>query len=229
LVSEKMAKAFKTKSMIIYEKLRQGIIKGRYKPGQRLVLAEQARLYGSSQTPVREAIRRLESEGYVIFNPHLGAVVAQIEEHELTEIYLIRSELEALAIRLAIPHLSSRDIDWLKKKNQDMESAIERNQLEYFARLNRAFHLRIYSVAPYPRLYKLINDLWDSFEHWSNEFLYVPDRAMASVEEHKKIIEGLETKDSERAVEFMRLQKERALRALQNYLTTSNFTNLRNI
>ncbi len=216
-----MAKAFKTKSMIIYEKLRQRIIKGKYKPGQRLVLAEEARIYDSSETPVREALKRLESDGYVIMNPHLGAVVAQVEEHDLAEIYLIRSELEALAIRLALPHLSNRDLEWLKKKNRNMELAIDTKRLEDFARFNRAFHLRIYSAAPYPRLLKLINDLWDSCEHWSNEFLYVPNRAMASVEEHKHIIEGLEAGDSERAVAFMKLQKEQALRALQTYLTAS--------
>ena len=70
----------KTKNLLVYEKLRQGIIKGTLKPGQKLVMAALAKKYKTSETPIREAIRRLESDGYVTFTPHAGAVVTEVPQ-----------------------------------------------------------------------------------------------------------------------------------------------------
>lgn len=212
----------KTKNVAVYEKLRQGIIKGRLKPGQRIVMGELAKRMGASETPVREAIRRLESEGYVIFTPHAGAVVSQIDGAALAEIYLIRIALEALATRLASPYIDERAIDSLARKNQEMATAIRRGKYESLGRMNKEFHLRIYRAAPYPHLYKMICDLWDTFERWPCVFAYVPERAAASVEEHRKIIAALKTGDVDRADVLMKEQKERALKALQNYLEKSD-------
>jgi len=212
----------KTKNVAAYEKLRQDIIKGRLKPGQRIVMGELAKKLGASETPVREAMRRLESEGYVIFTPHAGAVVTQIDGAALAEIYLIRIALEALATRLASPYIDERTIDFLTRKNQDMETAIQRGNYENLGRMNKDFHLRIYKAAPYPHLYKMICDLWDTFERWPCVFVYVPERAAASVEEHRKIIAALKTGDVDRADVLMKEQKERALKALQDYLAKSD-------
>ena len=100
----------KTKNLVVYEKLRQGIIKGTIRPGQKLVMATLARKYNTRETPIREAIRRLESDGYVIFTPHSGAVVTEINRQELSEIYAIRISLEALATRLAVPFIDQDDL-----------------------------------------------------------------------------------------------------------------------
>jgi DNA-binding GntR family transcriptional regulator len=212
----------KTKNVAVYRKLRQSIIKGKLKPGQKLVMADLAKTFGLSETPVREAIRRLESDGYVHFTPHTGAVVTKIDEGKLVEIYLIRIELEALATRLASPHITDRDIEFLNKTNQGMETAIGQNKYENLGALNKDFHLRIYKAAPFPRLYKMICDLWDTFERWPSVFSYVPERAIASVEEHKKIIEALKIGDMEQSDRLMKEQKVRAMAALQKYMAQSD-------
>ena len=216
-----MAIASKTKNVAVYNKLRQGIIKGKLKPGQKVVMADLAKAFGLSETPVREAIRRLESEGYVDFTPHTGAIVTKIDEEELVEIYLIRIALEELATRLASPHITEKDIDFLNKKNREMEMAIQQNRYEILAGINKLFHLRIYKAAPFPRLYKMICDLWDTFERWPSVFSYVPERAAASVEEHKKIIQALQTRDTDQADQLIKEQKERTLKALQKYMAQS--------
>ena len=216
-----MAIASKTKNVAVYNKLRQGIIKGKLKPGQKVVMADLAKAFGLSETPVREAIRRLESEGYVDFTPHTGAIVTKIDEGELVEIYLIRIALEELATRLASPHITEKDIDFLNKKNREMEIAIQQNRYEILAGINKLFHLRIYKAAPFPRLYKMICDLWDTFERWPSVFSYVPERAAASVEEHKKIIQALQTRDTDQADQLIKEQKERTLKALQKYMAQS--------
>jgi len=211
----------KTKNVAVYNKLRQNIIKGKLKPGQKVVMAELAKAFGLSETPVREAIRRLESEGYIDFTPHMGAIVTKIDEGELVEIYLIRIALEELATRLASPHITEKDIDFLNKKNREMEMAIQQGRYEILAGINKLFHLRIYKAAPFPRLYKMICDLWDTFERWPSVFSYVPERAAASVEEHKKIIQALRAGDMEQADRLIKEQKERTLEALQKYMAQS--------
>jgi DNA-binding GntR family transcriptional regulator len=221
MVQATMAIASKTKNVAVYNKLRQGIIKGKLKPGQKVVMADLAKAFGLSETPVREAIRRLESEGYVDFTPHTGAIVTKIDEGELVEIYLIRIALEELATRLASPHITEKDIDFLNKKNREMEMAIQQNRYEILAGINKLFHLRIYKAAPFPRLYKMICDLWDTFERWPSVFSYVPERAAASVEEHKKIIQALQARDTDLADQLIKEQKERTLKALQKYMAQS--------
>jgi DNA-binding GntR family transcriptional regulator len=216
-----MAIVSKTKNVAVYDKLRQSIIKGKLKPGQKVVMAELAKTFGLSETPVREAIRRLESEGYIDFTPHMGAIVTKIDEGELVEIYLIRIALEELATRLASPHITEKDIDFLNRKNREMEMAIQQNRYEILAGINKLFHLRIYKAAPFPRLYKMICDLWDTFERWPSVFSYVPERAAASVEEHKKIIQALQARDMDQADRLIKEQKERTMEALQKYMAQS--------
>ncbi len=212
----------KTKNVAVYKKLRQDIIKGKLKPGQKIVMADLAKAFGLSETPVREAIRRLESDGHVHFTPHMGAIVAKIDEGELVEIYLIRIALEALATRLASPHITDKDIDFLHKKNHEMEIAIQQGKYENLGSLNKNFHLRIYKAAPFPRLYKMICDLWDTFQRWPSVFSYVPERALAAVEEHKKIIQALKMRDMEQADRLIKEQKERTMEALQKYMAQSD-------
>lgn len=208
----------KTKNLLVYEKLRQGIIKGTLRPGQKLVMASLAKKFKTSETPIREAIRRLESDGYVTFTPHSGAMVTEINRQELSEIYAIRISLEALATRLAVPYISRDDLLWLKRKNDEMKAAVENNRYGQLARLNKAFHLRIYKAAPFPRLYRMISDLWDAFERWPSVFTYIPERATSAIREHEQIIEALERADVDRADDLMKEQKKRSLEALQQYM-----------
>ena len=217
-----MVKEGRTKNLVVYEKLRQAIISGALPPGQKLVMASLAREFGFSETPIREAIRRLESDGYVTFTPHSGAMVTPINDHELSEIYLIRISLEALATRLAVPYIRPTDMAWLKRKNQEMKMAVKKNRYEDLAWLNKDFHLRIYKAAPFPRLYKMISDLWDAFERWPSIFSYVPERAESAIREHEEIIEALETADVDRADAMMKEQKKKSLKALQNYMVEHN-------
>lgn len=209
--------AFKTKNAAVYEALREGIIDGKLKPGQKIIMSEVAKKFGLSEIPVREAIRRLESDGFVELTPHVGAVVSKIDERELVETYLIRIELEALATRLAAPHVTSHDIGFLEQKNREMKIAINKNMPEKLGRLNKEFHLRIYQAAPYPYLLKLISDLWEKVERTQSVFAYVPERATASVEEHTKIITALRSKDTLLAENLIKQQKNRTMLALQRY------------
>lgn len=213
-----MTVAFKTKNVAVYEALRKDIINGKLKPGQKVIMSDLAKRFELSEIPVREAIRRLESDGFVEFTPHVGAVVSKMDEREFVEIYLIRIELESLATRLAVPHVTTDDIDYLDEKNHYMELAIKQNRPEKLGALNRDFHLRIYRAAPYPYLNKLISDLWEKGERTQSVLACVPERAAASVVEHSQIIEALRAKDLALAEKLIKDQKSRTMADLQKYI-----------
>jgi DNA-binding GntR family transcriptional regulator len=216
-----MSLKFLTKNVAVYEALRKDIIESRLKPGQKIIMSDVAKEFGLSDIPVREAIRRLESEGYVHCTPHVGAIVSELDGNKIIELYLIRVELESLATRLAVPHITSRDIDFLIKKNQEMELAIQSQKLEKLGALNKDFHLRIYQAAPYPTLNQLIEDLWEKMERTQCVFTFVPDRAVASVEEHKMIIAALKSKDTTLSERLVKDQKSRTMASLERYLKES--------
>ena len=216
-----MSLKFITKNVAVYEALRKDIIEGRLQPGQKIIMSEVAKEFGLSDIPVREAIRRLESEGYVHFTPHVGAIVSELDGDKIIELYLIRTELESLATRLAVPHVTSRDIDFLLKKNHEMELAIQSEKLEKLGALNKDFHLRIYRAAPYPTLAQLIEDLWAKMERTQCVFSFVPERALESVEEHKKIIEALKARDTVLAEKLVKNQKSFTMAALERFIKES--------
>jgi len=209
---------FQTKNQAVYEVLRKGIIGGKFKPGQKIIMREVAKELGLSDIPVREAIRRLESDGLVTFTPHLGAVVSKIDEHEFVETYLIRIELESLATRLAVPHIKAEDILFLIDKNNEMEKAFRKNRYEKIGTINRDFHLKIYHAAPYPFLNQLIISLWERLERTQSVFAYVPKRAGASVLEHTEIVEALKKRDAKLAEKLMEEHKSRTMSVWGKFL-----------
>lgn len=206
---------FKTKTEIVHAKLHQNIIAGKLRPGQRIIISELAKEFGFSEIPIREAIRSLESAGLVRFTPHVGAVISEFNETEFLEIYIIRIELEVLATRLAAPHITEADLGFLDKNVEKTEKAIQQNKHDKIGPLNKEFHLRIYQAAPYPYLLNLIKSLWEKFELYQSVFAYVPDRAIPSCQEHKKIIEALRVKNGVLAERLVKEQKERTIRALK--------------
>ncbi len=210
--------AFKTKTDVVREKLRQDIIGRRLKPGQRIVISEVAKDFGLSEIPVREAIRRLESEGLVEFTPHVGAVVSTIDENEFLEIYLIRIELEVLATRLAVSHIGEKELIALNRMIRDAGIAIKQEKHEKLGPLNKKFHMVIYQASPYRYLSRLITDLWEKFELTNCIFAFVPGRAIPSWHEHEKIVDAIRRKDADGAAELVREQKTRTMKALKGFL-----------
>lgn len=209
---------FKTKTELVHEKLYQDIICGKLKPGQRIVISDLAKVFGFSEIPIREAIRALETRGLVQFTPHVGAVVSEFNDSEFLEIYIIRIELEGLATKLAVPHITDADLEFLETNIKKNEKAIQQNKFDKIGPLNKEFHLRIYQAAPYPYLLSLIKNLWEKFELSQSVFSYVPERAAASCHEHKKILKALKLKDVDMTERLVREQKGRTIIALKKRL-----------
>lgn len=203
-----------TKNDIIYEKLKDRIIDGKLAPGQRLVIFELANEFNVSPMPVREAIKRLQQDGFLEVIPHVGARVASFDLNKFKEIVLIRMELEPLAARLATPYINADKIKELEQIILDMERAIKDKNYTQYAQLNKKFHIAIYSASPYQYLYELIMSLWTKSEFSRTIFSKFNDRMEVSIAEHKMWLQAIKDGDSQKSGNILRAHKENAFKKL---------------
>ena len=152
-----------SKSDMVTDALRELIIGRRLSPGTPLRQRDLAAQFDVSYTPVREALRRLESEGLVVSDVHRGATVARTESEELEENYRILAALEALAGSLAVSKMTDGDLAEIEALYRQVAACgPDEDQL---AELNRQFHFRLYECARSPMLLLLLRLLWRSFPH----------------------------------------------------------------
>jgi len=151
----------------VKERLLEGILSGRYAPDSRIVETQVARELGTSQAPVREALRGLEALGVVEITPFRGARVRRPTSGELLEAYVVRAALEALAARLAVPRLTDADLEDLSALADVMQSAARENDGHAVAEADARFHGRIVELARNATLAKV----WRSLEPFSRTYI----------------------------------------------------------
>ncbi len=210
----------RTKKDRVVESIREAVLSGELQPGDRLEQDKLAERFSVSQTPVREALRQLEAEGIVDYNPHRGVRVAEVNLRDVREIYLIRGTLEALATRLAVPYLNSAQITRLRSLLDQMDEAIAQGQLQKLRKLNYEFHMIIYRAPDMPQLLHIIRSLWTKFP-WDT-LNVIPGRAQMSVLEHRKLVQAIEDGNARLAAQLMQEHIEHGADTLAEYLQNSN-------
>jgi DNA-binding GntR family transcriptional regulator len=175
--------------------VRDAIQDGRLGPGIRIRQEALARHLGVSRIPVREALRQLESEGFVTLVPHSGARVARMDLAEHLELYRIREALEPLAIAESALHLSDEQLTHLRELADAVSGSIDEplQWLDY----DRRFHLESYAAAGLPRLLQMIETLWNITQQYRRVYLTTLDeRDLQLVAyEHALILDALERRD----------------------------------
>lgn len=180
---------------LAYSTIRERIISGAYSPGYRLVLDELAREIGSSPVPVREAIRRLEAEGWVEYQRNVGARVATFDEHQFVQTVQAVALLEGYATALAAPHMRRTDITKARKINDRLRDELDDLNPVLFSTLNREFHYVIYERCPNTHIRALLAGQWARLDTIRRSvFVFVPRRARTSVAEHAEILDLIEAK-----------------------------------
>jgi len=144
---------------VVFNKLRQEILTGKLKPGERLREIQLADKMGVSRTPIREAIRMLELEGLVRMLPRRGAEVAEITQKDLNDVIEVRTALEQLAIELACKHMTSSGIDLLKENVLEFEREMSSKDVSKLASIDVRFHDIIFEATDNKRLIQLLNNL----------------------------------------------------------------------
>ncbi|TYC64123.1 GntR family transcriptional regulator [Stappia sp. BW2] len=205
----------------VYRQLLDEVRDGRLNPGDRLRETEIAERLGVSRTPVREAIRLLETDGIVAHVPRLGATIRSLDYAEVMELYEMRAVLEGTAARLAARAASEIEIDELFDMNRELERL--GSDPEAFV-LNRQFHAALLDAAKNRFLSWSMNSLQKSLMILGPTTLTEPDRAEKAVEEHFGILEALRVRDGKLAEAAMRAHIEmaqrvrvRSLRARKSY------------
>lgn len=193
-----------------YDRLVLDIRAGRLKPGDRLVETDLAARLGISRTPVREAVRRLESDGLVVHQPRLGATVRKLDYLEITELYEMRGVLEGTAARLAARSASQIELEELEAINREMQASTDVRQL-YEA--NRQFHGVLLSAARNRFLVKSVEAVQKTLLILGSSTLEESQRAAQAIEEHDAILTALKNRDGDAAEASMRAHIEAAHKA----------------
>ena len=185
-----------------YQMLFQAITQGSLKPGGRILEAELASRFGISRTPVREALRRLESEGLVCTAPRRGMIVAQLDLQAIVELYQMREVLEGTAARLAAEQCSDAEVYNLCEL-LDQERSEQHDPSEQASK-NRTFHNAIYLAAHNRYLLKSLNSLRDAMALLGPTTYMLHGRPPIALSEHAAIVQAIENRDGAAAEEAAR-------------------------
>ncbi|MDA8210647.1 MAG: GntR family transcriptional regulator [Clostridia bacterium] len=185
---------------IVFESLREAIINGHLKPGERLMEIQLADEMGVSRTPVREAIRKLELEGFVVMIPRKGAYVAGISLKDIADVFEIRAALESLAAALAAERITEDELEALERSLVKVAECTEANDLDSLITVDTDFHDILYKASRNDRLVQIVSNLREQIQRFRMTSLSHPGRMKDALEEHRKLVEAL----SERNVELAR-------------------------
>lgn len=184
---------------LVFESLREAIIMGNLRPGERLMEIQLAEQMGVSRTPVREAIRKLELEGLVVMVPRKGAYVAGLSIKDIADVFEIRKALEGLAAELAADRISDEEIENLERVLHRLADSVEHKKLDEFIDVDTEFHAVLFQAGRNDRLSQMISNLREQIHRFRNTSLSMPGRMTAALEEHRKIVEAISQHDVDEA------------------------------
>ncbi len=203
---------------VVFHTLREAILKGDLKPGERLMELQLAAKLGVSRTPIREAIRMLQQEGLAVTVPRRGAEVAGISQKDMEDVLQIREALELLAVRLACQNVTEEQISMLEENMAAFEETIRKKDIKEIAEKDIEFHDIIFEAAGNPRLVMMLNNLRGQIYRYRVEYLKAEESYPCLVQEHRSIVDGLKSRDKEYVMEMTRRHVDNQAKAIKNII-----------
>lgn len=188
---------------VVFNTLREAILKGELTPGERLMEKQLAEKMGVSRTPIREAIRKLELEGLVIMVPRKGAEVAKITEKDIKDVLEVRATLEALAVKLACRKMDEEHLIKLKKVNEEFTQAAKENDIDLLVKKDVEFHDIIFDSTDNDKLIQIINNLREQIYRFRVEYIRMKEDCSVLAKEHDEILKSIEAKNERHAKEIV--------------------------
>jgi DNA-binding GntR family transcriptional regulator len=178
--------------------IRDMIVNGQLKPGDRLRQDELATTFGVSAMPIREALRQLQAEGLVTFEPRRGAAVSSLSVSDYEEIYRIREALEILAVRWAVEDFERIPIDRVRQLLAEIEEA-EAHPEDLYPRLQlvRDFFFSIFEASEKEHLLRMLSSLWDLSTQYRRYFSSIPEIVPQRLENYRRVLRACEARDPE--------------------------------
>lgn len=206
---------------VVFNTLRQAILKGELEPGERLMEIQLAERLGVSRTPIREAIRKLELEGLVLMIPRKGAEVAEISEKSLREVLEVRRSLEELAIELACQRITPEELTALEEAENRFARAVEDGEVMAIAESDENYHELIYQATANDRLVQILNNLREQMYRYRLEYIKDEDRRQILVVEHEHILRAVRRRDIADATSAVREHIDNQQLTITKNLTTA--------
>lgn len=189
---------------VVFNTLRQAILKGELAPGERLMEIQLADRLGVSRTPIREAIRKLELEGLVLMIPRKGAEVAKISEKSLRDVLEVRRSLEELATELACQRMTEEEIEKLEETQKNFRDAIDNGDAMGIAESDERYHDIIYYGTGNARLVQILNNLREQMYRYRLEYIKDADKHQILLLEHENILRAIKGRHVAEAKEAIR-------------------------
>jgi DNA-binding GntR family transcriptional regulator len=199
-----------------YRHLLRAIRSGRYRPGDRLIPEDIAAEIGMSRMPVREAFRRLATEGLVVIRPNRGCIISGLTIPQIYEVFEIRSVLEGLAVRLAMPRIDAATLRELERQLDAMND----DPADWVANHSK-FHDHLCSLSGRPKLLRQIRTLHASIEPYLRVYLHHAEKPRSADAAHRVILEALRTGDADHAEAVMRAHVLGTAPILANFINAS--------
>ena len=188
---------------VVFNTLRQAILRGELKPGERLMEIQLANKLGVSRTPIREAIRKLELEGLVLKIPRRGAEVAEITERNLRDVLEVREALEELSVKLACEHATQAQIEEMKQAAQVFKESLSGDDVTRIAEADVAFHDAINMATDNQKLIQILNNLREQMYRYRVEYLKNNEVYEQLLEEHEFLIQAVIKHDKAQAKDII--------------------------
>lgn len=204
---------YKPLSELVFDSLREAILLGHLKPGERLMEVQLAEEMGVSRTPVREAIRRLELDGFVVMVPRKGAYVAGITLKDIVDVFEVRAALEGMAAGLAAERITDDEMEQLERALLQYNTGENINAV---VQGDTELHSLIYQASRNQRLVQIIKHLQEQIQRFRMTSLSQPGRSKFALDEHKKIVEAISDRNVELAQTLAREHIENAEQSLLN-------------
>jgi DNA-binding GntR family transcriptional regulator len=206
---------------VIFNTLRQAIITGELKPGERLMEVQLANSMGVSRTPVREAIRKLELEGLVDMLPRKGASVANLSAKNIMDVLEVRASLDGLATELASERITDEELKELSHIQSQFMSFVEKNNLQGLIKKDVEFHEAIYRASRNDKLIQIVSNLREQVLRFRIIYIKDLDSNADIVREHAEIIKALTDRNSKlsfvTARNHIRNQEEAIIAAVKKH------------
>ncbi len=206
--------SYKPLREVVAETLREAIVNGTLNPGERLMEIQLAEELGVSRTPVREAIRKLELEGFVVMIPRRGTYVADLSIKDINEVFEIRTALDVLAAGLAVERITEDELEQLERLLVEIGELIETDDTDRIVEVDSQFHDVLYRASRNDRLVGIINNLREQFTRFRSISIQYPGRMVKSVEEHRRLVEAIASRDTELAQQIAREHMENSEQTL---------------
>ncbi|MBR4027196.1 MAG: GntR family transcriptional regulator [Lachnospiraceae bacterium] len=203
---------------VVFNTLREAILKGELKPGERLMELQLASKLGVSRTPIREAIRMLEQEGLAVTMPRKGAEVAKMTLKDMENVLEIRGALDELASQVACNRITEEQLVRLKECKQDFELSLKSGNVKLIAEADVKFHDVIYEATENPKLVNMLNNLREQIYRYRIEYLKDTEIYPTLIKEHDNIYQSLVERNQKMALDSIHVHVENQANAMKEVI-----------